>query len=419
MSKPRSRANSEGSIYARAAGGYAAYVWVTTPTGKRTRKYVYGKTREEVHTKWLLLQQQARQGAVATTSPTLSEYLLAWLPEVIQPSAAPSTFTNYSMFVRLYIAPELGKKRLDKLTVRDVQTWLNRLRVVCQCCAQGKDAERATPRCCAKDACCQQVASDWTVRSAWTVLRSALGNAVRDELVHRNVAELARLPMPRPKRVHPWTVDEVRTFLEAARTSHDPLYAAYVLILTLGLRRGEVLGLKWEDVDLVAGEVRIGWQLQRVSGRLLRRETKTAASDAVLPLPTICVVALTDWARRQRRWQNEAADAWQPFGYVFTTRHGLPIEPRNFHRDFKRRSRRSGVPEIPVHTTRKTCASLLVALDVHPRVAMTILRHSQIAVTMNVYSEVSSDATKAALRLLGDRLASDDSHDSDGRHHAE
>ncbi|WP_088284761.1 site-specific integrase [Kineosporia sp. A_224] len=406
MSKQRARSNGEGSIYARTAGGYAAYAWVTTPTGKRTRKYVYGKTREEVHSKWLALHQQARQGAVSTTVPSLAEYLAAWLAEVIKPTAAPATVANYGMFVRLYIAPALGPKRLDKLTVRDVQTWLNRLRSTCQCCAQGKDLARATPRCCAKGLCCEQVASDWTVRSAWTVLRSALGNAVRDELVHRNVAELARLPMPRPKRVRPWTVDEVRQFLEAAHAAHDPLYAAYVLILTLGLRRGEVLGLKWEDVDLGAGELRIGWQLQRVGGRLLRRETKTGASDAVLPLPIICVAALNEWAASQTRWQREAGEAWQPLGFVFTTRHGLPVEPRNFHRDFKRRSRRAGVSEIPVHATRKTCASLLVALDVHPRVAMQILRHSQIAVTMNVYSEVSSDTTKAALRLLGESLTS-------------
>jgi integrase len=230
---------------------------------------------------------------------------------------------------------------------------------------------------------------------------------MRDELVSRNVAELARLPLPRPKKVKPWTVEEARTFLESASNGADPFYAAYVLILVLGLRRGELLGLKWEDVDLDTAELHIGWQLQRVSGKLLRRVTKTTSSDGVLPLPDICVTALRAWQKRQQEWKSRAGAAWNRHdsGFVFSTRFGMPIEPRNFHRDFKKRSRKANDPIIPVHATRKTCASLLVALDVHPRVAMQILRHSQIAVTMNVYSEVSSDATREALRRLGDSLA--------------
>src|SRR4051812_7506936 len=185
----RSRANGEGSIFPY-KNGYAAYAWVTTPAGRRQRKYVYGKTRDDVHAKWIKLQGQARQGAVATHLPTLGEYLPDWLKEVVVPNSAPSTAANYTMFVRLYILPTLASKRLDKLSVREVQTWLNKLRVTCQCCAQDKDARRDEPRCCARGECCGQYPSDWTVRSAWTVLRSALSNAVRDELVARNVAEL-------------------------------------------------------------------------------------------------------------------------------------------------------------------------------------------------------------------------------------
>jgi integrase len=109
-------------------------------------------------------------------------------------------------------------------------------------------------------------------------------------------------------------------------------------------------------------------------------------------------------ARSTAKWAIEAGPAWQDSGLVVTTRYGLAVEPRNFHRSFKARCRRAAVRAIPVHTTRRTCASLLVALDVHPRVAMQILRHSQIAVTMNIYSEVSSAETRAALKRLGDEL---------------
>jgi integrase len=129
------------------------------------------------------------------------------------------------------------------------------------------------------------------------------------------------------------------------------------------------------------------------------------SSDARLPLPAICVSALKLRKTEQEKWEEEADDAWQNTDLVVTTRYGLTLDPRNFHRWFKQRCQKAGVPEITVHSTRRTCASLLVALDVHPRVAMQILRHSQIAVTMNIYSEASSDDTRQALRRLGDHLS--------------
>lgn len=252
--------------------------------------------------------------------------------------------------------------------------------------------------------CCEQLASDRTCRDAWTVLRNVFNNAIREEILSRNPAALVRVPMPRSRRPKPWSVDEARLFLEGAKAAGDPWYAAYVLILVLGLRRGEVLGLRWEDTDLAERQLSIGYQLQRIDGKLLHRQTKTEASDAVLHLPDICVTALQAREAAQRRDELEAGLTWHRSGLVFTTRLGTPVEPRNFHRDFKTRCRKVGVREISVHTTRRTCASLLVALDVHPRVAMQILRHSQIAVTMNVYSEVPSRETEIALKRLGQSL---------------
>jgi integrase len=230
-----------------------------------------------------------------------------------------------------------------------------------------------------------------------------LSAAVREELVARNVAALVRVPVPRPKRAKAWTVDQARRFLESARIEDDPLYVAYVLLLVLGLRRGELLGLAWEDVDLDEATAWIGWQLQRVGATLLRRQTKTYASDAPLPLPDICVRALEHRRSVESRWHADAP-VWHESGLVLTSRLGTPLEPRNFHRAFVDRAKRADVPVIPVHLTRKACASLLVALDVHPRVAMQILRHSQIAVTMEVYSQVVGASTKEALRRLGEQL---------------
>jgi integrase len=209
---------------------------------------------------------------------------------------------------------------------------------------------------------------------------------------------------PPSRRNPPWTVAEAQLFLAAARKADDPFYAAYVLILVLGLRKGEMLGLAWERVDLDKGELYISEQIQRVNRRLLRRATKTEESDAPLPLPAICVTALKLRKADQDRDRERCGALWQDTGLVFTTRKGTPIEPRNFTRSFDRLIARASVRRITVHGTRKTCGTLLAALDVHPRVAMQILRHSQIKVTMEIYTEATSEATRDALRRLGDEL---------------
>src|SRR5215203_7309364 len=175
-------------------------------------------------------------------------------------------------------------------------------------------------------------------------------------------------------------------------------------MLVLGLRRGELLGLRWSDIHVRTSTAQIRTQLQRVDGRLVLRPTKTVSSEAVLPLPEPCVLALGQHRSMVERWRADAGDAWHDNDLVFSTRYGLPLDPRNFHRRFKVQARKAGVPVVPVHSTRRTCASLLVELDVHPRVAMQILRHSRIAVTMDVYSQVTSASTREALARLGGRL---------------
>jgi integrase len=126
--------------------------------------------------------------------------------------------------------------------LRDVRSWLNKLRDTCQCCAQGKDARLAEKqrRCCAKvpPICCRRPASERTIWDAWTILCSALTNAVTEELIPKNVASLAHVSKPRKRRVKPWTAEEARQFLESAKRDQDPLYPAYVLILVMGLRKG-------------------------------------------------------------------------------------------------------------------------------------------------------------------------------------
>jgi integrase len=408
VSRKRSRGNSEGSIYP-VPGGWRAYAWVTGPDGIRRRKYVKAVTYEDTQRAWRRLRAQADRGPVASNLPTLREYLAYWLSEVVKPNLAPKTYEFYELFARLYIIPHLGAKRLDKLTAPDVRRWLNQIRQVCQCCAQGKDAHRPEERrrCCAIGKCCHQAPSQRTLKDARATLRAALTHAVNeDELISRNVAAMIRLPSGRVRKARAWSVTEACQFLESARAGNDPLYAGYVLMLVLGLRLGEVLGLPWANVNLEAAEVDVSWQLQRVGRHLHHRETKTPGSDALLPLPAICAAAIKLQAEKQATWRHDAGQVWRDHGLVITTRRGTPYEPRNFTRHFAARCDAAGVRYITPHGVRRTCASLLAALDVHPRVAMRILRHSKITVTMEIYTEVPDQAARDALRRLGEQFDS-------------
>lgn len=410
MSPSAARGNGEGSIYPY-RGGFAAYTWVVTTSGRRVRKYVYGRTREEVHARWQALQRAASLGPVVSSSPTVAIYLARWLEETVAPNLAPLSTATYRTLVRLYIVPGIGPIRLDRLRVQDVQRWLNALPSQCQCCAQGKDARRAElgrARCCAAGQCCHSVPSPRTVKDVRTVLRSALSSAMREELVARNVAALVKVPKQRKRKLVPWSSDEARHFLESARDDGDRFYAAYVLVLVLGLRKGEVLGLAWDAIDDAAGELVVDRQLQRVDRELLWRETKTEASDSALPFPDIVSRALEERRERQGQERREAGIAWRgkPRGpqLVFTGQYGTPIDPRTLNRAFTARCEAAGVRHMTVHDARRTRATLLVDLDVHPRVIMRVLRHADLAVTMEVYAKASSNSTRDALRRLGEAL---------------
>jgi len=344
---------------------------------------------------------------MVTKAPTVGAYLDYWLREIVDPNLAPKTVDNYHRFVRLYILSYLGSMSLARLRSQDAQRWINKVAQTCQCCAQGKDAVRAKKkqRCCALGNCCNDRLSARTLKDVRDCFRSALNCAVNDEIISRNVIKTIKLPAVRKKRGLRWSSEQARQFLASARQDNDPYYAAYVLILIEGLRKGEMLGLPYTSVDFDRQTLEIGYQLQRVGRKLLHRQTKTEGSDAELPYPAIVGTALRARLTDRDRDKHVAADAWQDSNLMFTTKYGTPIEPRNFDRSWHARIAKAGVPRITVHDGRRTCGSLLADLDVHPRVAMAILRHAQFAITMEIYTEVSDAATRAGLKKLGDSLA--------------
>jgi integrase len=404
-SRSRKRGNGEGSIWPRKDGryGYAAYVLTTAGTLKRVQGYA--RSHEDARKKLTELLREADQGIpVASENWTLEEYLKYWLEHLVRVERRPKTYQGYEGVVRRYLIPELGKKRLGKLSARDVRLFITRIREACQCCRNGWDASRESPRCCAKPKpeCCASRLSIRMVQSVHSVLRNALQTAVREEIVPRNVAKLVKVSIPRYKVNRGLTVPQARAVLAAAYD--EPLCALYVLALCLGLRRGELLGLRWADIDLEAGTLEVVHALQRVGGELKFVRPKTEDSERTVPLPEICVEALKAHKERQKTDRSNAWPNWQENDLVFPSRLGTPLEPDNLRRSWGRIRKRAGLTGVRFHDIRHTCVSLLLDLGVPPHIVRDIVGHSDIEVTMTIYAHAALDEKRKALRKLGDAL---------------
>ena len=367
-------ANGEGSIYRRKDGRYEAAAYFLTTSGTRKRIRVYGRTRVEVHDKLTDAKAKAQQGIpLPDKAWKLDSYLDYWLEQVVLPIRRPATYERAKTIVRLYLKPGLGPLQLARLSVSVVQGFVN----------QQLFEGRSVP----------------TVETIRKVLSAALTRAQREELVTRNVARLVELPKyERPDRT-PWTAKEAKTFLHAAQ--FDPLYPAFTLLALYGLRRGEVLGLRWCDVDFEHEVLHVRQQLQRISGVLRTGPLKTKAGRRDLPLLGLPLRSL----RQQRITQDvahaSAGQAWlgsgTPDELVFTTRSGLPVEPRNLVRSFRRICEQHGVRVVRVHDVRHTAATLLKDMGVPARDAQLILGHADISTTQQIYQHDTLDSRHDAL----------------------
>jgi integrase len=394
------RANGEGTIYLRRDGRYEGAAFVPTSSGTSKRIRVYAGTREEARKKLTALQRQADQGIpVAAELWSLHRYLKYWLDEVVKPQQRPKTYQGYASVVHNHLVPGLGKKRLDRLTAKDVRQFIKGLSEGCHCCRAGLDAGRG--QCCSIGQCCGRRLSRRTVQQAHSVLRNALHSAMREELIFRNVASLVRVPAPAYRVDRGLSVEQAHKLIELSEP--DRLHAFFVLAVMLGLRRGELLGLHWSDVDLNGGALRVVHTLQRVGGRLQLVPPKTMSSVRTVPLPETCVAALRRHADRQEKERVEAAEAWQDSGLVFTSRVGTPLEPDNLRRHWEPLKTALGV-ELRFHDLRHTCVSLLLDLGVPPHVVREIVGHADIGVTMQIYAHASLDERRRAMDALDGRL---------------
>ncbi|WP_327402349.1 site-specific integrase [Streptomyces sp. NBC_01288] len=366
----RRGANGDGTVSPRKDGRWEAKAYVLTTNGLQKRVSVYGATRAEAKAKLSELKAQEAKG-IPTPNRTwlLGDYLDYWLAEVVKPNRRPATYAQCEQITRLYLKPGLGSRSIQKLSVPLLQTYVNK--------------QLADGHSIAK------------VHIIKKVLSSALTRAQREELITRNVAHLVELPAIQSVEVQPWAVSEAARFLEA--TQLHRLYPAFLLLLLYGLRRGEVLGLRWRDIDFERSELRIRQQLQRVGRNLIQGPVKTKAGNRNLPLVGPLIQALQDHHAEQkaRSIQSEL---------VFTTLAGTPIEPRNFVRSFQAICKQYGLRIIKVHALRHTAATMLKDLGIPARDAQIILGHARITTTQELYQHGDSSTNRNALERMESAL---------------
>jgi len=298
-----------------------------------------------------------------------------------------------------------------------VRTWLDQTAEVCQCCARGWDAardpnaprERARPRCCAIGACCGATVTVGTLRLR-AIMSSALAHAVGEGALPLNVAAAVRLPSPRA-RFEPFTASEARKYLRAAREHrHGPLYE---LALRTGLRQGELLGLRWTDLDLDAGHLTVRRTLARTPGGATFQDVKTHRSARRISIPRECITALRWYQRSQQLDRREAGEGWRDLGLVFTRPMGGPLDPAYVHRNHQILCEIAGVRKIRFHDLRHSAATLLLEQGVELIVVKDLLGHAQINTTADIYAHVRLRLQRQAIEAMGHAL-NDNYPDEDG-----
>jgi integrase len=355
----RRRGKGEGSIYydkknQRYVGSFYA--------GDGRRRYVYGKSEKEAREKLRDIQYAEKQGMLATgPTQTLKQYLVYWIEEVHKPTIRVSTYIRYRTILEKHLLPALGHIQLRKLTIQHIQ------RLYASKLQEGLSAR--------------------TIRLIQAVLHKALENAVRENLVSRNICDVVTLPRSTKYEVQTLTSEQARLFLQAVRGQQ--LEALLTLALTTGMRHGEMLGLHWRDINFEDRSLQVRRSVGRVGGYgYVEAEPKTPKSRRQITLPQFVIDSLKQHRAHQLEARLRVGDAWQDRDLVFCNTHGGFLDSGRNLIKFQTFLSELGLPRMRLHDLRHSAATLLLGMGVHPKVVQELLGHSHISMTMDTYSHV-------------------------------
>jgi len=346
-------------------------------SGKRRQKRITARTKKEIEAKVAEIIQKSQAGFIDAGKLTVREFFARWL-ETTAPTLRPVTQRRYHDLVRLHIVGGIGNLLLSKLTVADVQRLY------------GDRLQRLSPT---------------TVRYIHAVLHHALDDAVKWGLLARNVIDAVEPPKKARNEMHVWNVEQVARVLRAA--ADDPLEALWRLAIYTGMRRGELLALKWSDLELENAALSIQRSLSRgQTSRLEEGEPKSQSGRRRITLSPSVVESLKRHRIRQLEHRLAAGDVYEDRGYVFANDTGGYLHTNSLYRRFRDLVARAGVPSIRFHDLRHTSATLLLAEGVHGKIVQERLGHANIAMTLDLYSHVTADMQRQAADLLEASIAS-------------
>ena len=365
------RGHGEGSIYLRKDGRWAATI---TLEGYKRKTY-YGKTRREVQEQLKVALREQQQGTLITApQQTVEQFLRQWL-EGHKSTVRIRTYERYEEMVRLHLVPVLGRIPLQKLSPQHVRMLYAR-----------KLDEGLSPT---------------TVNTLHMMLHKALEDALRWNLVARNVCDAVSPPRRNNYEIRPLTMEQVQQMLTAAKG--HPLEALIVLAITTGMRRGELLALRWQDINFSTNMLQVRRIFTRAPGnRYIEAEPKTEKSRRSILLATLTVEILKQHRVKQLEAKLQAGEAWQDRDLVFCTLVGTPLNPSKVVDRFKTLLKMAGLPDIRFHDLRHSAATILLSMSIHPKVVQEILGHNQISMTMDIYSHVLPTMQKDAMDKLDD-----------------
>jgi integrase len=345
-------------------------------TGRRIRiwRTIRGTRKDAERALAKLLNEVAHGLPTDPGKTTVDEWLRRWL-EVKRPMVSPKTYETYEFLTRLYLIPALGRHRLSQLHPYHVQEMLSKL------LEAGKHPK--------------------TALHVFRTLHAALADAVRQQILSRNICDSVRPPKVPVREPRVLTEEELQRLLKAAEGTR--LHIPILLAALAGLRRGEVLGLLWLDADLERGVLYVRRALEETRSGLVFKEPKTNRFRAVV-LPPVVVEALREHRRTQVAERLKAGPSWQDYDLVCPARNGVPWRPSNFKRDFEAFVRKNGFEGLTFHALRHTHASLLIRSGADLKVVASRLGHSTPRLTLDTYAHLLPGAQEDAVRRLMDRL---------------
>ncbi|WP_436711839.1 tyrosine-type recombinase/integrase [Brevibacillus formosus] len=352
-------------------------------TGKRRQKTVSGfKTKKEAEKACAELITQIENGEYVNESKiTFGEFILDWLHTVAKPTLRVTTQAGYRSAIHSRLIPAFGTYKMVDIKPVQIMRYYSSL--------------------------LDEKVSEEYVQYLHSILKNSFNTAVKWGLIKNNIMQNVDQPKRKRKEMKVWNIDEANRFLEAVKNDKPYYYILYLLAIYTGMRRGEILALKWKDCMLDEGKISVSKTLSYVSGQgIVIQETKTGRSNRVISLSNSLIEELIRHRSIQQEDRRLFGDGYLDQDFIIAKNDGEPLNPHYVHNHFKKLVKKLEIPEIRFHDLRHTHATLMLKIGEHPKIVSERLGHSSIQMTLNVYSHVTFDMQKESAARFDQAMSS-------------